>query len=437
VRACAWLSAIIYGANPSLVYLQATAMTEPIYLALFVWAAVYLSEFVFCYDVDPERARRKLKWCGLMLLGACLTRYDGWFAAAVFGFAALIFVLRRSGFSRRSIRTLWVFALLAAVGPIAWLGYNGAVYGNPLEFANGPYSAKAIAQRAVARGEPTYPGFHDPKVALTYFIKDANLNLNGGTLAPGGAHGLRRSLEGLWLWLPLMSTLLLIGFQRRLWPLLLLWVPLPFYILSIAWGGVPIFLPVWWPFSYYNVRYGLQMLPVAAVFVPLLIYFVARFHPSRFSGVLATALAATFLAYSYIGTMLARPICLHEAQANNEARISLQYRLGSELKQLPPNATILMSLVHDVGALEMAGVPLRRTVNETVEYEWDMALASPQRFAGYAVSFGHDPVAQAVAANRTWFEPIVTIESLGEQPATIWRRRSLPSDIIIVQPSQN
>src|SRR6202049_1975714 len=45
-RIAAWLSAIIYAANPNLIYLQITAMTESLYLAVFIWAVVYFSEFV-------------------------------------------------------------------------------------------------------------------------------------------------------------------------------------------------------------------------------------------------------------------------------------------------------------------------------------------------------------------------------------------------------
>ncbi len=45
-RIAAWGAAIIYAANPNLIYLQATAMTESLYLALFIWAVVYFSEFV-------------------------------------------------------------------------------------------------------------------------------------------------------------------------------------------------------------------------------------------------------------------------------------------------------------------------------------------------------------------------------------------------------
>ena len=51
----------------------------------------------------------------------------------------------------------------------------------------------------------------------------------------------------------------------------MLWLPLPFYMLSIAYGGVPIFMPVWWPFSYYNVRYGVELLPGFAVFTVIAI----------------------------------------------------------------------------------------------------------------------------------------------------------------------
>ncbi len=58
------------------------------------------------------------------------------------------------------------------------------------------------------------------------------------------------------------------------WPLGFLLVPLPFYSLSVAYSGVPIFIPYWWPFTHYNVRYGLQLLPAFAVAIALMIYLV-------------------------------------------------------------------------------------------------------------------------------------------------------------------
>src|SRR4029077_20065992 len=38
VRIAAWAAALVYAANPNLIYMQSTAMGEAIYLAFFVWA---------------------------------------------------------------------------------------------------------------------------------------------------------------------------------------------------------------------------------------------------------------------------------------------------------------------------------------------------------------------------------------------------------------
>jgi hypothetical protein len=38
-----------------------------------------------------------------------------------------------------------------------------------------------------------------------------------------------------------------------------------FYAYSVAYGSVPIFLPPWWPHSWYNTRYGMEMLPAFAL----------------------------------------------------------------------------------------------------------------------------------------------------------------------------
>ncbi len=42
----AYVAAAIYALNPNLLYMQTTAMNEPIFLAFFIWALVYLDEFL-------------------------------------------------------------------------------------------------------------------------------------------------------------------------------------------------------------------------------------------------------------------------------------------------------------------------------------------------------------------------------------------------------
>src|ERR1700674_943814 len=180
-RIAAWLSAIIYTANPNLIYLQTTAMTESLYLALFVWAAVYFSEFVqeaSRADEGPSgAASSSLMKCGLCLAAACLARYDGWFLAAAMCVAALAVVLKSKVNNQILRRSFAKFVLLAAAAPALWLAYNAIIYRNPLEFANGPYSARAIEQKTQSAGNPGHPGSGNPLLAAMYFLKSAEANM--------------------------------------------------------------------------------------------------------------------------------------------------------------------------------------------------------------------------------------------------------------------
>src|SRR3954452_7622435 len=60
-RVAAWIAAIVYGANPNLLYMQATAMTESLSLAFFVWALVFFSDFVRHLQ-SGESLRRAERW---------------------------------------------------------------------------------------------------------------------------------------------------------------------------------------------------------------------------------------------------------------------------------------------------------------------------------------------------------------------------------------
>ncbi|MFZ0953226.1 MAG: hypothetical protein WAN17_13230, partial [Candidatus Sulfotelmatobacter sp.] len=82
-----WVAVFVYGANPNLIYMQSTAMGESLYLAFFIWAVVYFAEFL-------RGKANALTKCGLCLVAACLTRYDGWFLAAVLVVGAVFIVFR-------------------------------------------------------------------------------------------------------------------------------------------------------------------------------------------------------------------------------------------------------------------------------------------------------------------------------------------------------
>jgi hypothetical protein len=445
-KTAAWCAAILYAANPNLIYMQATAMGEALYLAFFIWSAVFFAEYV------GGSGPRTLLRCGLCLFAACLTRYDGWFLSAVVVGAVLVFPflakearngapqglgpkspISKSRAPKPSPRApllpttqsvILKFVLLAAAGPVLWMGYNAVVYRDPLEFANGPYSARAINQKTGT----VNPAQGNLLAASSYFLKAAELNVSEV-----------KWLGRLWLLLALMGSLAVV-FNSRGRALLLLWTPLPFYALSVAYGSVPIFVPTWWPFSNYNVRYGLQLLPAFAVFAPLGVSWIAqtasRFGRvprqwSQWAGVAVLPAVLVLAAASYSAIWRADPICYREAAINMRGRVAIERQLAGWFKSLPADSTLLMYLGEHVGALEQAGIPLQRVINEgnhrvwmrPVDPDglWERALADPGSYADFAVGFESDDVWSA--AKQQQLPAVVEIHTTGQPAAAIFQGR--------------
>ncbi len=429
-RISAWTAALIYAANPNLIYMQSTAMGEAIYLALFVWAVAYLSEAL------RDRAKALTK-CGLCLAGACLTRYDGWFLTAAIAGTVVILQLLPVNATLGRLRlpriVLVKFLLITAAAPLLWFAYNGIVYRNPLEFENGPYSAKAIEHRTQAAGNPGHPGSGNLVLAAQYFLKSGEDNVAENPW-----------LQRAWILLTLSAMAAILIIRRpdskssslfalgNFLPLLFLLIPLPFYALSVAYGGVPIFVPTWWPFSHYNVRYGLQLLPAFSTAIAILVHMSIEAPAwNRRLRLPILAMLFAFVSASYASVWYAGPVSLKEAQINMRSRAELEKQLASWLQRLPVESTLLMYLGDHVGALQQAGIPLAHTINEgnhrtwkqPVDSEglWERALADPAQYADYAVASEGDAVWQAAQSRH--LPALVVIHTTGQAPVIVYRAR--------------
>ena len=404
-RPAAWIAALIYALNPNLLYMQATAMGESLYLALFVWSAVYFAEFVRQARDDAAQAGKSLKRCGFIVSAAMLVRYDGWFLAAVIAASAVMLLWRMRPYAPPLRRGLINFVLFAGFTAAFFLVYNQAAFGNALEFANGPYSARAIQQRSKTASMPSYPGENSLRDATLQFLKVSRLNM---------AQGRTEFLLFNGAFIALLASLY---FARRYLSWAVLWTPLPFYVLCIAWGSVPVYHPEWWPFSYYNVRYGLQLLPAVAVFAALGCEFLIKF----FRPIYVVAAAALVIAASYYSVWHATPICLREAQVNSKDRMALDRQLAEALKAFPPSVTFMMNCGAHPGATQIAGVPLRRVLCESSNRLWKAALKQPARSADYIIAFPGDEVARAVHDFPQDIETVATIGTPSQPKALIYR----------------
>lgn len=393
-RAPAVAATALFALNPNLLYLQSTAMTEPVFFAA-------LAAILYCtVRFRQTQSRLAAAGAGLAVLAATLTRYEGWFLAPFVG----IYFLIAARNNRIAVAAL--FGLLAVAGPLYWLGHNWWIYGNPLEFYNGPYSAKAIYQRSLDQGMERYAGDGDWGKAWLYFTSAARL-CAGWPLAALGLAGVAAAL-----------------IRRTWWPVALLALSPAFYVWSVYASGTPIFVPHLWPSSYYNTRYGLAALPLLCFGVGALV----SFAPQRFRTAGVSLVVVAGLSPWLLSPTPEAWICWKESQVNSEARRAWTREAAEFLRaNIRPGDRIFTSFSDLTGIYREAGIPLRATLHEGNEPEWQAAAARPDLFlrAQWAVGFSGDKV--TAAAFRTskdgpGYQRVKTIMKKGAPVVEIYRR---------------
>ena len=405
----AWLAVAFFALNPGLLYFSTTAMTEPLFLAEMVWAALLIALLARRSAAGGiEGLGRLLLGTSLVLVCAVFTRYDGWiYAAAAWCVASWIVVRRRN--LRNRLTGIWLLAsVLVVIAPLLWMAYNAKQFHDPLDFLRGPYSARAIEARTSPAGGGHYPEYHRPWVATLYYLKAAEL----GAVVPYGTQ--------LLFLLALVGTAVL-WMRRRsaaLAAATLLWLPLPFYAYAVAFGSVPLFIPVWYPHSWYNTRYGMEMLPAFALFAAAVLEGLATWRP-RWQDWMVPAAAVLILLNSVL-LLRANPLVFQEAIQNSRSRMAFERALSNWLRVLPPGKTLLMSASDHIGAVQMAGIPLRDIINEGDYYEWGGALKDPAGKANYVVALDGDAVAKAVAEHPQGLTLLEVVCSTGQPCARVY-----------------
>jgi 4-amino-4-deoxy-L-arabinose transferase-like glycosyltransferase len=405
----AWLAVAFFALNPGLLYFSTTAMTEPLFLAEMIWAALLIALLAQrSQAANAEGLGRLLLGASLVLVGAVYTRYDGWVYAAVAWCIASWVVVRRRNLRER-LTGIWLLAtVLVVMAPLVWIAYNAKQFHDPFDFLRGPYSARAIEARTSPSGAGHYMEYHRPLVATLYFLKAAEL---GAVVQHATQAILLLSLVGAaFLWVRRRSAAPVAA--------LLLWIPLPFYMYSIAYGSVPLFIPVWFPHSWYNTRYGMEMLPAFALFAAPALEGLAVWRPRWQRWIVPVAAALIFT--NAILLLRAGPLVFHEAVVNSRTRIPFERTLANWLRVLPPGKTLLMSVSDHVGAVQQAGIPLRDIINEGDYYEWNAALKDPAAKADYVVALDGDAVAKAVAARPQGLTLLQIICSTGQPCARVY-----------------
>ncbi|HVG27467.1 MAG TPA: hypothetical protein VM865_07665 [Acidobacteriaceae bacterium] len=414
-----------YALNPNLLYLATTAMTEALFLALLIWSVVAAVETASALRVGRVRsAAVGMIAAGVLIVAQVFTRYDGWVVGAAI-WCWLAWELWRAGSEmQRRLRTPFVvFTLMCLAGPVVWFWYNQHFEGDWLDFMRGPYSAKAIERKTAPPGQH-YRGWHNPAWALLFYTRTGQVNAavweTGFVLMTG-------ALYGLWIqWRRRAEAAVRERAETGLW---LLWVPLPFYVYSVAYGSVPIFIPQLWPHSYYNARYGMEMLPALALYGALAAERLDLWLRARTAGWakvgarLWQPAAMVLCALNCIGMMYRIPSVLKEGIVNASTRVPFEHALASFLMQVPSGEPVMMATSAHVGAVQTAGRDLRSMVSEQDEVSWERALADPARNAAYVIAIAGDSVEKAVAEHPEGMVELEVICTTGQPCAKVYQSR--------------
>jgi hypothetical protein len=344
-------AAALLALNPNLLYLQTSAMTEPVFYAALM-ALLYTA------------VREWPAAAGFAACGAALTRYDGWF---LIPFAALWFLIRR-GFWRAVL-----FGAIASLSPLYWLAHNWYLTGDALYFYHGPGSALAI------QGTAWYPGKGSWPMAWVYYRTAAKL-----CAGPG-------------LWLMLLPGLVVALARRAFWPVILLALPGVFYLWGMHSSGNPIHVPTLWPYSYYNTRYGLAILPLLALAAASLV----TAAPLRMRGVLAVLIIVVGSIHWAVHHRPEDTITWAESRANSTGRRAWTRAAADYLRPRFVRGSGIISSSGDdfAGIYRAMGIPLRETFSVANGLPWDATVQRPELhlWHEWAVVKRGDEVSKAVA----------------------------------------
>ncbi len=360
LRRWASLGAVaVYLFNPNLLFMQSTPMTESLLLATSIGATYYL--------VRWQQSEKILDLIGaaFFVMLSTLTRYDGWFLLAYAAAAVFIIVLKNYG-KEKAIGLSVLFATLAGFGVFLWFIWNKAIFGDFLFFANSEFSAKA--QQDILEAEGRLLTKHDMPYSLYVYTLAVEHNL------------------GLILFaLTILATLyFLLGKKYSLevkLAVLTLFVPFGFNVFALFQGHSVLHLPELYPYTWFNVRYGLMMLPAAAVVLGMLV------DGKKIASILL--IATVFLQSGYMYAQ--NDIITIQDGVQGASGVFLN-DVGDWLHSHSQNGLILVAASSHDALIFRSGLPMKQFIHEGAGHFWDESLVHPTKYARWVIMHKGDLV---------------------------------------------
>lgn len=350
---------LVFVFNVNILYMQSTAMTE-----LPLLATMTIGSYELMLWHKEETVMRLIKAAFWIMLST-LIRYDGWFLFVMA--TALIFIhsIRKYGY-KTTEGTLILFCTLGGFGIFLWLFWNQMIFKDALYFVLGPYSAGAQQQQLKEAGVlGTYHNF--PFSLATYFyamVYNSSLFLVLLCIISAITLWCDKRIEGS---IRIATTVL--------------FAPFLFNIIALYLGQSVLFVQGLSGTSWFNVRYGLMMIPSIAIFVG---YLISRTKPIRW------ALFSLTLFVLFFMVVNSDAVTIDDARIGSSGKNVTQ--VSGWLRHNIPgkDGYILISVASHDAIVFSSGLPIKKFIHEGTGQYWNLATAHPKRWVRWIILRTHD-----------------------------------------------
>lgn len=362
-RAGRLATTLVVLANPAVLYVYTTALTEPVLIMCIVGGMAGLAHW--------STSRRRMSagelavFAGSPSAAAVLSRYEGWALVMTGTLFVLIVSKRRTGQWREALTMAGGYVMIPAAAVLWWLSYNWAIYGNPLEFMFGQYSAYAQQKNITDGG--LLPTKGNLGLTLTTF--------HWSLLETAGVAVLALAACGA------VVLVFRRGFANSTLLVAVTGSAYAFALLSLFLGQTAINNDHSLPTTWWNNRFALTALPLVAVLVAVFVQELTR--PARLRPWLICAL---------LGALVVQNVWWNEDPTGRlavlaEGRMSAESTTNSAaaarwLNQHYESGGILMDeSARGNAVLPVMGIPLKEIYNRASGDYFAPALDDPAKYA--------------------------------------------------------
>jgi hypothetical protein len=376
-----FMAALAFMTNPNILYLQSTPMTELPLIAFFL-----LNSYFFLRFIQEKKTLLPLILAGSFGFCATLSRYDGWFLVAL-----EVGVLGLSLLSPKQPRKqvegqLFLFATPAFYGILLWFLWSFLIFRNPFYFTNSIFSAKSQQMAWLQRNE--LPAYHHLGLAFSYYLVTAITNIGLVISSVAGAGILFYLLN------PKIKNHLIIAtvVKNHLIIATVLLAPFFFYVISLYVGQSVIFIPSLTPRTFewqlFNVRYGVMMVPAAAIFFACFLNF---FKKTPWLWLSLAILFIFFQTFLYISRQ-AEVITL----ADGVSGLSSAKKPDAQnwLREHYDQGLVLLDDYARTLSIIRTGIPMENVIYIGTAPYWEESFQEPEKYATWIIMQKDDAVWQ-------------------------------------------